>query len=43
MVGVVGGGWSLALGVEWNVVKSTVVLRHGWLVFLGEDGVWCWV
>ena len=43
MVGVFGGGWSLVLGVECDVVKSVVVLRCGWLVFLGrvEPGVGC--
>ena len=43
MVGVAGGGWSLALGVEWDVVKSVVVLRRGWLVLRRrmESGVGC--
>ena len=31
-----GGGWSLALGVEWDVVKSVVVLRRGWLMLWGR-------
>ena len=31
------------MGVELNVVKSTVVPRHWWLVFLGrmESGIGC--